>query len=75
MDMMEMMDDQDGRESIFFLVYSPLSFSLSLLDVPGPAPLSVSMAPSGEGLTPVRCSQQQSALCAVDDMYLSALQQ
>lgn len=74
MDMMEMMDDQDGRESIFFF---PLfaSLSLSLLDVPGPVPLSISMAPSGEALTPVRCSQQQSVLCAVDDMYLSALQQ
>lgn len=71
MDMMEMMDDQRWSGSLcFLLLFASLLLCWVLLDF---VPLSL-YGTMRRG-TPVRCSQQQSALWTVDDMYLSALQQ
>lgn len=46
MDMMEMMDDQDGRDLFFFLFFASLFLCWMFLDLL----LSLDMAPSDEGL-------------------------
>lgn len=69
MDMMEMMDDQDGQDLSFFL--ASLFLRWMSLDLR----IRLSLYGTIRRGTPVRCSQQQSVPCAVDVFYVSALQQ
>lgn len=62
MDMMEMMDDQDGRD--LSCSFSP-SASLFLCWIPLSLCLSVFLYGTTRRATPVRCSKQRVLLCVL----------